>query len=142
MRDKYLEIDPHLGLGLGANLPLPGQGRLLLTYEPRFRLSSSFEELSHPTHLATASANLPIGAFVILRGSYHYANGLLETTEVDPGRESFFQLATSVRHQTSLRATANPGGLLNVDVDAMRFRPGRRDERLLLTIGRRRSKGS
>jgi hypothetical protein len=120
VRDKYFEIDPHLGLGLGANLPLPGQGRLLLTYEPRFRLSSSFEELSHPTHLASGTANLPIGAFVILRGSYHYANGLLETTEVDPGREYFFQLAPYVRHQTRLGATANPGGLLNVDVDAMR----------------------
>jgi len=120
VRDKYLEIDPHLGLGVGANLPLPGQGRLLVTYEPRFRLSSSFEELSHPTHLVTGSAEVPIGAFAILRGSYHYANGLLETTEVDPGREYFFQLAPFVRHQTRLGATANPGGLLNVDVDAMR----------------------
>jgi hypothetical protein len=120
VRDKYLEIDPHLGLGAGASLPLPGQGRLLVTYEPRFRLSSSFEELSHPTHLVTGSADVPIGAFVILRGSYHYANGLLETTEVDPGREYFFQLAPFVRHQTRVGATVNPGGLLNVDVDAMR----------------------
>ena len=120
VRDKYLEIDPHLGLGAGANLPLPGQGRLLLTYEPRFRLSSSFEELSHPTHLASGSANLPIGAFAILRGTYHYASGLLETTEVDPGREYFFRLAPFVRHQARLGATANPGGLLNVDVDATR----------------------
>jgi hypothetical protein len=120
VRDKYFEIDPHVGLGAGANLPLPGQGRLLLAYEPRFRLSSSFKELSHPTHLATATANLPIGAFVILRGSYHYANGLLETTEVDPGREYFFRLAPFVRHQTRLGATANPGGLLNVDVEATR----------------------
>jgi hypothetical protein len=120
VRDKYLEIDPHLGLGLGASLPLPGQGRLVLSYEPRFRLSSSFEELSHPTHLATGTANLPIGAFAELRGSYHYANGLLETTEVDPGREYFFRLAPFVRNQIGAGATANPGGLLNLDVDAMR----------------------
>jgi hypothetical protein len=68
----------------------------------------------------TGSADVPIGTFVILRGSYHYANGLLETTEVDAGREYFFQLAPFVRHQTRVGATANPGGLLNVDVDAMR----------------------
>jgi hypothetical protein len=120
VRDKYLEIDPHLGLGAGANLPLPGQGRLAVAYEPRFRLSSSFAELSHPTHLVTATANMPVGAFVALRGAYHFAHGLLETTEVDPGREYFFQLAPFVRHQIRLGATANPGGLLNLDVDAMR----------------------
>jgi hypothetical protein len=120
VRDQYLEIDPHVGLGAGASLPLPGQGRLLLSYEPRFRLSSSFEEVRHPTHLATGSADLPVGAFVVLRGYYHYAKGLLETTEVDPGREYFFGLAPFVRHQRRVGLTANPGGLLSGEIDASR----------------------
>jgi hypothetical protein len=120
VRDQYFQIEPHLGFGLGARLPLPGHGRLQLLYEPRFRVGSSFDVLRRPTHLATASADLPIGPSATLRGSHHYARGLLETTEVDPGREYFFRLAPFVRHQTSAGLALNPGGRLGLDLSAGR----------------------
>ena len=120
VRDQYLEIDPHLGLSVGGRLPLPGQGRFQLAYEPRFRLSSKFAELRTPTHLATGTVDVPIGALVNLHGSHHFAKGLLETTEVDPGREYFFRLAPFRRNQTQVGVTVNPAGLLSLDVDAMR----------------------
>jgi hypothetical protein len=118
VRDQYFQIEPHFGFGIGARLP--GQGRLQLTYEPRFRAASSFAELRHPTHLATLSLEAPIGPTVTVRASHHYARGLLETAEVDPGREYFFRLAPFIRHQTVGSVVLNPGGLFGVDLTAGR----------------------
>ena len=120
VRDKYFQIDPHLGLSAGGRLPLPGQGRFLLTYEPRFRLSSTYPELHQPTHMATASVDVPVGAFVSVRGAFHFAKGLLETTEVDPGREYFFSLTPFRRYQTQVGVITNPGGLVGFEIEAIR----------------------
>jgi hypothetical protein len=120
VRDRYLEIDPHLGLSLGGRLPLPGHARFLLEYEPRFRLSTTFAELRSPTHLATGTLDVPVGAFVSVRGSHHFAKGLLETTEVDPGREYFFQLVPFRRNQTTVGLQVNPAGILGLEVEALR----------------------
>jgi len=70
--------------------------------------------------MATASVDVPFAAFVTLRGGFHFAKGLLETTEVDPGREYFFALTPFRRYQTQVGVTLNPGGLLGFDVDAIR----------------------
>ena len=118
VRDQYFEIDPHLGLSAGGRLP--GNSRFFLTYEPRFRFSSQYSELRTPTHLVTATLDVPVGAFVNVRAGYHFAKGLLETTEVDPGREYFFELVPFTRNQAQLGVTVNPGGLVDLDVNAMR----------------------
>jgi hypothetical protein len=118
VRDQYFEIDPHLGLSAGGRLP--GNGRFDFTYEPRFRFSSQYPELRTPTHLATGTVDVPVGASLNLHASYHFAKGLLETTEVDPGREYFFQLVPFTRNALQLGATINPGGILDLDVRAIR----------------------
>ncbi|HEV7500470.1 MAG TPA: outer membrane beta-barrel protein, partial [Vicinamibacteria bacterium] len=82
----------------------------------RFRASTSFAILRRPTHLATATAALPIGPSLVLRGTYHFAHGLLETTEIDPGREYFFNLAPFTRHDAIVRAAFDPGGPLTLSV--------------------------
>jgi hypothetical protein len=63
---------------------------------------------------------VPVGAFVNVHARHHFAKGLLETTEVDPGREYFFQLAPFKRNQTTLGLTVNPAGVVGLDVEAMR----------------------
>ena len=117
---RYFQIEPHLGFGLGARIPLPGNGNLLFTYEPRFRVGTTFAELKHPTHLATLALDVPVGHAVTLRASHHYARGVLETSEVDPGREYFFRLAPFVRNESAASVTFNSGGLLALDLTARR----------------------
>ncbi len=120
VRDKYFQIEPHLGFGLGAQVGLPGGAGLRLNYEPRFRAYTSFEELRHPTHLLTGTLTVPVGPSVTLRGIHHFAHGLLETTEVDPGREYFFNLVPFTRRTTTASAVLEPGGPLAVTVTASR----------------------
>ena len=120
VRDKYFQIEPHLGFGLGAQVGLPGGAGLRLSYEPRFRAFTSFEELRHPTHLLTGTLTVPVGATLTLRGIHHFARGLLETTEVDPGREYFFNLVPFTRRTTTASAAFEPGGPLGVTVTAAR----------------------
>jgi Putative beta-barrel porin 2 len=115
VHDRYLQIEPHLGVA-GGNVTLPGGAGLSLLYEPRFRASTSFAILRRPTHLATASAALPIGSSLVLKGTYHFAHGLLETTEIDPGREYFFNLAPFTRHDAIVRAAFDPGGPVTLSV--------------------------
>jgi hypothetical protein len=57
---------------------------------------------------------------VNVHGSHHFAKGLLETTEVDPGREYFFRLSPFKRNQTQLGVTVNPAGLVGLDLEAIR----------------------
>jgi hypothetical protein len=80
VRDKYFQIEPHLGFGLGAQVALPRGAGLRLSYEPRFRAYTSFEKLRHPTHLVTGTLTVPVGATLTLRGIHHFARCLLETT--------------------------------------------------------------
>jgi hypothetical protein len=120
VRDKYFQIEPHLGFGLGAQVALPGGAGLRVAYEPRFRAYTSFEALRRPSHLATATLTVPVGPSVTLRGIHHFARGLLETTEVDPGREYFFNLVPFTRRTTTASAAFEPGGPLGLTVTAGR----------------------
>jgi hypothetical protein len=102
VHDRYLQVQP----GLGTNIPMSlglslWDGRLRVSYEPRFRGFSSFEEILTPTHVLTAGLNLPIGQRVQFGLGYRYVNGLLETTEVDPGREYFYRLGKFRRDEYS-----------------------------------------
>jgi hypothetical protein len=120
VRDKYFQIEPHLGFGLGAQVALPGGAGLRVSYEPRFRAYTSFEALRRPSHLATGTLTVPVGPTVTLRGMHHFARGLLETTEVDPGREYFFNLVPFTRRTTTASAAFEPGGPVGLTVTATR----------------------
>ncbi|HUG54693.1 MAG TPA: outer membrane beta-barrel protein [Vicinamibacteria bacterium] len=118
--DRYVQIEPHLGVGAGGQIGLPGGAGIQVVYEPRLRASTSFSDLRRPTHLATARIATPVGGMMSVRGMYHYADGLLETTEVDPGREYFFNLAPFTRRQASATASLEPGGRFALDLTASR----------------------
>ncbi len=88
VRDDYFQVQPLLGLELS-----PFENNYLrFGYEPRFRFASDYSIVQTTTHLFTADANLPVGAYTLARGTFRHARGVLETTEVDPGREYFFGL--------------------------------------------------
>lgn len=118
VRDRYFQIEPRLLFAVGdASL---GAKRFQLAYAPRFRVNTAFGEVRRPSHLATASLDAPIGSAITLRASHHYARGVLETTEVDPGREYFFQLAPFTRQQTAVGAMLNSGGRIGLDLNGSR----------------------
>jgi hypothetical protein len=112
--DQYYEVRPRLA----AELPV-GTGRLIGDYEARLRRGSSFAEVDEATtHLANASLELPVGPSVLWRANGHFAHGLLETTEVDPGREYFFQLAPYTRYDAVTEVRIETGSRLDLDLTA------------------------
>jgi Putative beta-barrel porin 2 len=113
VRDRYLQTQP----GLTAEMPFL-DGKLQASYEPRFRSFSSYPVVGTTTHMANAALELPVGTSLTLRGSEHFAHGVLETTEVDPGREYFFALGRFTRWNTDLGARWELGGRLGLDLGA------------------------
>jgi hypothetical protein len=113
VRDRYLQIQP----GLAGEMPVL-DGKLQASYEPRLRSFSSYPEVGTTTHLANATLDLPVGTSLTLRAGEHFAHGILETTEVDPGREYFFALGTFTRWRTDLGARWELGGRLGLDLGA------------------------
>ena len=118
VRDRYFQIEPRLTFDLGAAV-LDGR-KVELTYNPRFRASTAFPELRHATHLATLSLETPVGARFTVRALHHYARGVIETTEVDPGREYFFRLTPFTRQQTTAGVETNSGGRFGLEVHGSR----------------------
>ena len=114
VRDRYFQIEPRLTLDNGA--AVPGGRKVELTYNPRFRTSTAFPELRHATHLATLSFEAPVGIRFTVRALHHYARGLIETTEVDPGREYFFRLTPFTRQQSTAGVVVSSGGRFGLDV--------------------------
>jgi hypothetical protein len=113
VRDRYLQIQP----SLAGEIPL-FDGKAQASYEPRLRAFSSYPEVGTTTHLANASLELPVGTSLTLRASEHFAHGVLETTEVDPGREYFFALGRFTHWSTELGARWELGGRLGLDLGA------------------------
>jgi hypothetical protein len=122
-RQRYFEIDPRLGLGMGlgigTELAFFG-GRLEIRYEPRFRPGVSLAALRRPSHSLTVNATVPVGSAVTLRAGHQYVSGFLETTVVDPGREYFFDLGPFVRNRTEAGARVETGSRFDLDVEAAR----------------------
>jgi hypothetical protein len=111
VRDRYAEARP----ALAFELPLR-DGRLRLDYEARLRRYSSFEQLNRVSHQANAHVEYPMGPSLTVRGLGHFARGLLETAEVDPGGEYFFSLGHFTRRQFGAGARVHTGGPFDVDV--------------------------
>ncbi|HVR71132.1 MAG TPA: outer membrane beta-barrel protein [Vicinamibacteria bacterium] len=110
--NRYYEIRPRLA----GELPVR-TGRLQADYEARMRRGSSFALVEDTTtHIANASLELPLGPSIVARGGGHFARGLLETTEVDPGREYFFRLGRYTRYDVSGGLRVRTGGRLDLDL--------------------------
>jgi putative beta-barrel porin BBP2 len=111
VRDRYGEARP----ALAFEMPLR-DGRLRLDYEARLRRFSSFEQLNGVSHQANAQLEYPMGPSLTVRGLGHFARGVLETAEVDPGGEYFFSLGHFTRRQFGGGARVRTGGPFDVDV--------------------------
>ena len=112
--DQYFVVQPSLGLRIDA-LTL-GSGTFRLSYEPRFRMGSSFEELLEPSHLVDALLELPLTPGLTLRAADHFFVGIVETTEVDPGREYFFGLGRFARNQVDAGLQIETGGRFGLEL--------------------------
>jgi len=112
--DRYYELRPQLV----AEMPV-SSGFLRGAYQAHIRRGSSFELVnSTTTHLADASAQVPIGSALEIVASEHFARGVLETTEVDPGREYFFGLGRFTRHIHGAGVRLLPGGRTDAGIAA------------------------
>jgi len=111
VRDRYFEVQPSLGLELRLF-----KLRLGSEYAPRFRFGSAFSQVRQMTHVAELQLQASVGPSVALRGAGRYARGTLETLEVDPGREYFFQIGRYTHQSYQLGARVETGSLIDLDV--------------------------
>ncbi|MET0556514.1 MAG: outer membrane beta-barrel protein [Vicinamibacteria bacterium] len=111
--DTYYEVRPRLS----AHVPL-GSGVLTADYETRFRRESRFADVEKGSHFANAGLELPIGTRLTLRVSDHYARGILETREIDPGGEYFFGLGRYERNRLAGEVRLQTAGRLRLSVGA------------------------
>ena len=84
--DTYWVVQPNLGIGISPNIGR-GEGRWRLNYSPRFRRLVDLNFPSLTSHFFDAGIDQTVPAFGSIYGTYHYSRGILETEEVDPGRE-------------------------------------------------------
>jgi Putative beta-barrel porin 2 len=103
--DDYYEVRPQVS----AHLPL-GEGALTADYETRLRRQSIYSEVEESSHAANAALELPVGSRLTLRVSDHYARGVLETREIDPGGEYFFGLGRYERNRLAAEARVQTAG--------------------------------
>jgi len=85
--DSYWVIQPNLGLGFS---PPFGGGRLgqwRVNYTTRFRRMLNFNLPRLASHFLDVGVDQPVGALGSIYGTYHFSKGVLETDEIDPGRE-------------------------------------------------------
>ncbi len=111
--DRYLQVQP----GISADTAL-GLGRLTVSYEPRLRAFSSSSAVAPTTHWLNAGLELPVGSRVQLSASEHFSKGVLEATEVDPGKEYFYDLGGFRRFATGLSGRIEVGPRVSLDLGA------------------------
>jgi Putative beta-barrel porin 2 len=109
VRDRYFVAEPRVELILPVS-----HGRLRGSYGPRIRFHSSIDEVNGVSHFFDGSLELPVGTRTIVRVKDHYAVGVLETNEVDPGREYFFDLARFRRNDVDVGADVTLGTRLGL----------------------------
>jgi len=108
VRDDYFELRPRMAF----DTPL-GPAQLEASYEARVRNGSAFAVVGSTTHLANAALVLPV-RLLQARADAHYARGVLETTEVDPGREYFFKLGRFTHQSLDLGLRTFTGSRLDL----------------------------
>jgi hypothetical protein len=111
VRDQYLGIEPRVA----AEMPILG-GQLLADYTVRFRLFSSIPEVGTTSQFVNAGLEVPVGSRTVFRVRDHFATGVLETTEVDPGQEYFYDLTRFHRNLIEVGARVDTGGRYFLDL--------------------------
>ncbi len=112
-RDRYLQLGPTVELAMPV-----ADGSLRASYEPRFRLFSSIPEVGTTTHMVNAGLDLPMGPRVGVRANYHFSHGVLETREVDPGQEYFFDLGRFNRNDVFGAVSVEIGPRMTAEIGA------------------------
>ena len=89
--DTYWVIQPNLGLGfsphLGADNENARGGQWKINYTPRFRRLADLNLPRLTSHFFDVGLDQPIASLGSIYGNYHFSKGVLETEEIDPGRE-------------------------------------------------------
>lgn len=113
VEERHVEITPSLGLNLDLF-----DGRFNAKYQPRFRRYSSRKEkeTERTLHLFDVTFTVPVASTITVRAVDHFSLGVLETAEVDPGREYFYGLGRFRRNQLSVGARYDSGARLSLDV--------------------------
>ena len=86
-RDSFWVIQPNLGLGFSPSFLSAREGQWSVNYTPRFRRLIDISLPRLTSHFFDVGVDQPVASFGSIYGSYHWARGVLETDEVDPGRE-------------------------------------------------------
>jgi|CXWL01.1.fsa_nt_gi hypothetical protein len=86
-RDSYWVIQPNLGLGFSPSFVSAREGQWSVNYTPRFRRLVDVNLPRLTSHFLDVTVDQPVASFGSIYGNYHWARGVLETDEVDPGRE-------------------------------------------------------
>ena len=111
--DEYWQIEPKLDLLLAGSV---GSLRLKASYQPVLRFDSRYEQVNRTSHLFDAGLELPIGAPLTLRADVHYAIATLETREVDPGYEYYYDLGRFDRWRYGAGLRFETGGRFDLDL--------------------------
>lgn len=86
-RDSYWVIQPNLGLGFSPSFVSAREGQWSVNYTPRFRRLIDINLPRLTSHFFDVGVDQPVASFGSVYGNFHWARGVLETDEVDPGRE-------------------------------------------------------
>ncbi len=124
LRDSYLQIEPRLGASVSARLI--GDGRLRAAYEPTLRTRPALRAARRVAHELNINVDQPLGTALTARGSAHLVWDVLDTVEVDPGREYFFGLGRYRRDRYGAGLRFKGAGRLDLDLSGtlnrVRFR--------------------
>ena len=112
-QEQFFQVQPRID----ASAPI-STGSARLGYEPRLRAGSSAPALRKVSHLADGALDLPLGSNLEVNLSDHFSRGVLETEEVDPGREYFSNLATFTSQQFQSSLHYDLGANVKVDLSA------------------------
>jgi hypothetical protein len=99
VKDRYLQFEP----GLVARAPI-GDAAFTAEYLPSFRAGASFASTQDPTHVITGTFDVPFGSDSRLQVSDRFVASTLDSREVDPGGEYFFNLTRFNRNLITANA--------------------------------------
>lgn len=110
-RARYWELSPRIA---AVSTQLVEDGRLSLAYEPRLRRTpDAIPALDETSHFLDVELHLPV-SWLWLSGAYHFSKGVIETREVDPGGEYFFDLGRFHRNLLSVSLRTERSGRLEL----------------------------